>query len=435
MGKIYQGELAALLVEKCELEQKKAQHFVTAFVKAIQLGLEADRMVKIRGFGTFKVVDVGSRESINVNTGERVVIEGHSKLTFLPDNAMKDLVNRPFSQFDTVILNDGVDFSDLDSAEVEEEQVLPSEEEVVLSPEEDLASPSDEEPVSSSEEEQGPTSEEEAAPSLEEENPSELLDKMEAIPTDSSDESEEKPEISPDETDETPEISPDESEDINIPVSVEEVVSVKPSATLTEPTTPTIPTEPTSSTESFAILEAPLPSPERNWRKYLLVSVIALALGFGGGYLVGRQSLAVPVAQEEKAPIPKQETTAQQAVVVADAPLVQEEPVETPSAQPSQDAPTSEEPIWEKYNNMDRRTHDGFYYIMGLDRVEKARQGDTPGRIAKRVFGASEMACYIEVFNGFDGQTILEEGTEVRIPKVEPKKTVRKRLQQQQNNQ
>ena len=128
MGKIYQGELAALLVEKCELEQKKAQHFVTAFVKAIQLGLEADRMVKIRGFGTFKVVDVGSRESINVNTGERVVIEGHSKLTFLPDNAMKDLVNRPFSQFDTVILNDGVDFSDLDSAEVEEEQVLPSEE-------------------------------------------------------------------------------------------------------------------------------------------------------------------------------------------------------------------------------------------------------------------------------------------------------------------
>ena len=413
MGKIYQGELAALLVEKCELEQKKAQHFVTAFVKAIQLGLEADRMVKIRGFGTFKVVDVGSRESINVNTGERVVIEGHSKLTFLPDNAMKDLVNRPFSQFDTVILNDGVDFSDLDSAEVEEEQVLPSEEEVVLSPEEDLASPSDEEPVSSSEEELGPTSEEEAAPSLEEENPSELLDKMEAIPTDSS----------------------DESEDINIPVSVEEVVSVKPSATLTEPTTPTIPTEPTSSTESSAIPEAPLPSPERNWRKYLLVSVIALALGFGGGYLVGRQSLAVPVAQEEKAPIPKHETTAQQAVVVADAPLVQEEPVETPSAQPSQDAPTSEEPIWEKYNNMDRRTHDGFYYIMGLDRVEKARQGDTPGRIAKRVFGASEMACYIEVFNGFDGQTILEEGTEVRIPKVEPKKTVRKRLQQQQNNQ
>ncbi len=413
MGKIYQGELAALLVEKCELEQKKAQHFVTAFVKAIQLGLEADRMVKIRGFGTFKVVDVGSRESINVNTGERVVIEGHSKLTFLPDNAMKDLVNRPFSQFDTVILNDGVDFSDLDSAEVEEEQVLPSEEEVVLSPEEDLASPSDEEPVSSSEEELGPTSEEEAAPSLEEENPSELLDKMEAIPTDSS----------------------DESEDINIPVSVEEVVSVKPSATLTEPTTPTTPTEPTSSTESSAIPEAPLPSPERNWRKYLLVSVIALALGFGGGYLVGRQSLAVPVAQEEKAPIPKQETTAQQAVVVADAPLVQEEPVETPSAQPSQDAPTSEEPIWEKYNNMDRRTHDGFYYIMGLDRVEKARQGDTPGRIAKRVFGASEMACYIEVFNGFDGQTILEEGTEVRIPKVEPKKTVRKRLQQQQNNQ
>ena len=115
---------------------------------------------------------------------------------------------------------------------------------------------------------------------------------------------------------------------------------------------------------------------------------------------------------------------------------------ETEEATPEpvvQETPKAEEPAaqvgdreWERYNEMDPRTKNGYYYIMGLDRMEKVREGDNTARISKRVFGAAEMACYIEVFNGISASTALEPGTEIKVPKVEPKKSVNKRLQQQQ---
>ena len=139
------------------------------------------------------------------------------------------------------------------------------------------------------------------------------------------------------------------------------------------------------------------------------------------------------------------------APAVAESPAPQVAQTTTPSSQPqpAEEQPAEEEktttepqtpeneatPIWEKYNDMDPRTKSGYYYITGLDRTEKAKAGDTSARISRRVFGAVELACYIEVFNGIDGRTVLEEGTEVKIPKIEPKKTVKKRLEQQNNQQ
>ena len=93
------------------------------------------------------------------------------------------------------------------------------------------------------------------------------------------------------------------------------------------------------------------------------------------------------------------------------------------------------EPEWEFYNKMDARTRDGAYYIMGLDRVEKARAGDNARKIAKRVYGGEQMSCYIEVYNGISGNEVLEEGTEVRIPKIQTKQSVKKKLQQQKQQQ
>ena len=115
-------ELAAVLVAKGGLKKKDAERFAMTVFDIVKDGLAADRLVKIKGLGTFKLIDIDSRESVNVNTGERVLIEGHEKVTFTPDTAMKDLVNKPFSQFETVVLNEGVDFSEMTPEEEDDDE-------------------------------------------------------------------------------------------------------------------------------------------------------------------------------------------------------------------------------------------------------------------------------------------------------------------------
>ena len=112
MGKVTIQEIASKLIAQNGLSKKEATLFINMMFETIREALERDKMVKVKGLGTFKIIDVESRESVNVNTGERVLIEGHNKITFTPDALMKELVNKPFSQFETVVLNEGVDFKD-----------------------------------------------------------------------------------------------------------------------------------------------------------------------------------------------------------------------------------------------------------------------------------------------------------------------------------
>lgn len=100
------------LSKKSGLSVKEADSFVSAIFEVVNNGLKEDKITKVKGLGTFKLLAVKPRESINVNTGERVLIEGHNKVSFTPDSFMKELVNKPFSQFETVILNDGVEFAE-----------------------------------------------------------------------------------------------------------------------------------------------------------------------------------------------------------------------------------------------------------------------------------------------------------------------------------
>lgn len=106
-------DLVNLLAQKNGLSRKKNVQFVNELVDLINEVLKDEKLLKISGLGTFKVIDTKDRESVNVQTGDRFVIEGRNKITFTPDAAMRELVNRPFSQFETVVLNDGVDFSDI----------------------------------------------------------------------------------------------------------------------------------------------------------------------------------------------------------------------------------------------------------------------------------------------------------------------------------
>ena len=128
MGKISFYEMARVLVEHNGLEPNIANEFVKTMFDIIQERLTIDQQVKVKGLGTFKIVEVEPRESINVNTGERILIEGHSKISFTPDSTMKELINKPFSQFETVVLNDGVNFED---AKTEEQPVAEGERSVV----------------------------------------------------------------------------------------------------------------------------------------------------------------------------------------------------------------------------------------------------------------------------------------------------------------
>ena len=120
MGKLTIQEIAKVLVEKSGLQQRDANQFATEMFAVILQRLQEGDQVKVKGLGTFKIISVEARESISVRTGERVVIEGHDKVSFTPDNMMKELVNKPFSQFETVVLNDGVAFSDMEEQPEEE---------------------------------------------------------------------------------------------------------------------------------------------------------------------------------------------------------------------------------------------------------------------------------------------------------------------------
>ena len=129
-------DLASLLAEKHGISHKEAEMFVSLLFDIAKGALHAQKQVKIKGLGTFKLTSVSSRESIDVNTGQRILIEGRDKVSFTPDAAMKNLVNRPFAQFETVILKDDVDFTDIDKKydEKVEEEALPTEEPVQETP-------------------------------------------------------------------------------------------------------------------------------------------------------------------------------------------------------------------------------------------------------------------------------------------------------------
>ena len=377
MGKIFMAELADMLAQKAGISKREAQQFLTDFVETIQDGVNNDKLVKIKGLGTFKVIDVDARESVNVNTGERVTIDSHQKLTFTPDAAMKELVNKPFSQFETVVLNDGVEFDD--EPEVEEPTIAEETPEPIVEP----TPETEPEPVVVPEPEPEPTI-------VPEPEPEPVI-----VP-----EPEPEPVIVPEpEPDPMPEPEPEAD-----PAPVEEEVAE----------------EAEEKSASY-------------WWLWLLIAIIACVISFAGGYLYGRH-MEMQELFSEDAPT---DTTAVQAAPVVEVkdtakvdtmqvkPEVEEAEVKEPEVkQPEPDVKKPEpEPEWKKYEAMDVRVRTGAYGIVGTDRMEKVRPGDTMKRIARRTLGEG-MECYIEVYNNMTTSD-LKEGEEVKIPLLKLKKYLR----------
>lgn len=124
MNKIGTKELVQSLVDKHGLSKEDAEKFVGLMIDVLNDGLHYEKQVKIKGLGTFKVTSVAARKSVDVNTGEPIVIEGRDKIQFTPDNSLRDQVNKPFAQFETVVVNDGVDFSEIDKKYSDEDSTL-----------------------------------------------------------------------------------------------------------------------------------------------------------------------------------------------------------------------------------------------------------------------------------------------------------------------
>ena len=397
MGRLTINSLAKLLMQKHGLDKNEALQFLTAVFETVQYGLQKDKQVKVKGLGTFKVIEVEARESINVNTGERLLIESHSKITFVPDTAMKDLVNKPFSSFETVILNDGVNFDDMETAS----QVVKKEIETLI-----------EQPDGDDETMEEQVMEPEVGVEYESEtNTDEMTPLLEMVDVQDSQE------------EGTVESSSEES-------PIEE--SPTEESPIEEPPTEDPPIE---EENDYGMNAKPK---ERKWL-WPVLFVLGCAASFFLGYQSSRYFEPKPYYQNiDTILVEDTILIAGDSVAVADSLKADDmtlDSLTTNSMEASSVTKEVSEPEvdYRKYEEMDARVRTGAYRIVGTERVVKSTPGETLGYISGRMLGP-DMVCYVEVYNGLKSSNkALEAGTEIKIPKLELKK--KKKKNKDNNNQ
>ena len=416
-------DLAKYLSKKHKIQQKEAERFLTALVDVLNEGLHYEKLVKVKGLGTFKVIEVKNRESVDVNTGERILIEGRPKITFTPDAVMKDLVNKPFAQFETVVLNEGVTFDNL------------SEE-----PEVEL------------------TEEPEPQPEIEQ-----LI--------------EEKPAPEPEVEEEQPEIVEEQPEEIMVPEeTVTETVVPLAEMPVSEVEEPEMPEE--ALTEETALPEVEEPNkPEdseysedsenseysensdnsdnfepkscKSWIGWLLGMIAVGALMYFVGYHFGKQSaqavqepqvVAADTTSVEKTQAPadtvankvEDEKAAAQAAAAkakadsiaqveayAKAEAAKKAAYEAEVKKQQEEATTQSFATDSKaLTNARNIVRTGAYNIVGTQQSVVVRKGQTLERISKTYLGPG-MEVYVMVHNGV---TEAKEGSTLKIPKLQVKK-------------
>ena len=399
MGKISIQDLSSVLVEKRGLSKKDASNFITEMFDIVQQELEKDKIVKIKGLGTFKIIDVDDRESVNVNTGERVLIEGHGKITFTPDSLMKELVNKPFSQFETVVLNDGVEFEE---------------------PKEEVAEPQD------------TSNADPSSMALVDFGLGNVKADLSSFPVIGDDIKKDTDGIveKPAKKEVVAEKPAAEAPVVEKPA--EEPAAEKPSEDLSA-------ADPASDgigDEDVVYDDEEADSGSKSWLWVLIGCVVGLACGYLlGNYFPFTASSQEPQPQEQVAPA--KPVVAQKDSVLTDSLETVGEPAEevakaAEAAKPEEsakaDAPkAAEDPTAElsaKYAAKDNRVRLGAYHIVGTDKVIKAKEGQTLGKISRTYLGP-DMECYMEVYNDMKASDVLKAGQEVKIPKLVWKRAAR----------
>lgn len=458
--------IADTVAKKHKITVKEAEKFVSAMFDVMNEGLKTDKLVKVKGLGTFKVQAVKPRESVNVNTGERVLIEGHDKVSFTPDATMKELVNKPFAQFETVVLNDGVDFTDIDS-KYENEATLENADETTVST--NNAAIPDTKVVSSNEEETTDSTNETANGAQEttiEQYTSTVKDSVETVSEPEKDhkivvakqevaiETEAEPIKNTSETTEEEPIPLVETQPENIaeeptvtaemPIATEqkledanqtqpENIAEEPIATPETPVATEQKLESANQTQPENIVKEPIATPETpvtteqkqketaekpkkiNWLMWSAIGFFVIAIMYFFGYKFGKDAAlrdnAVAVsAQPKSKPTAKAKQTKQHSSAkVAQTTTKQIQPTPKQVQSPIDDT--------EKFKQLsnDKRIRYGAYDIIGIEKVVVLKKGQTMQSYSRKALGP-DMVAYFQVLNN---ATTMVAGDTMKVPKVE----------------
>lgn len=406
MAKLTIQDISKILTEKSGLQSRQASKFATEIFSIILERLQEGEQVKVKGLGTFKVVTVEARESVNIRTGERIMIEEHDKVTFTPDTLMRELVNKPFSQFETVVLNDGVVFDD-ETSEEKEEPLTDEDENLPLEKRPLVDYVTDED----SDEEQEPDSGEES--SVNEESDEEDNTVIETP--------EEEPIV--DESDNAD--SADDSENADASDAADN-------------------TDAEDSADDDVVYDDDEEANKHSWVKWLLAILAVLALMAASAYCGYKYAMSemTPVldmqnekdAQSVKTVLEQpidtvtkvKDTVTVSEPMEASEPVKQSKPVEEVKpmeiAKPDKVAKAKEVvEASDPYAAKDERVRLGAYRIVGTLNVITVQPGQTFYSICKGNLGP-DMECYVEVYNNFPRNPQIKVGQKIKIPKLELKK-------------
>ena len=386
-------DLARIVAEKQGITRAESELFVAAMFELLKSTLNTDDQVKVKGLGTFKIQTVKSRSSINVNTGERVVIDSHDKIAFTPDKAMAESVNKPFGHFETVVLNDGVVFDDMEDTPDTADNTVAQPAEV----------PVQEEIVAVTEPQLMESAEEVERKTVQTQTPLETAD--------TAHEQVEKTAVA-----DTIQKQVEDTHVIQEPQPEEIVSAVQIPLTVTDVQ------ENSNPAEDNDIVE----DKEKSNRGIYILFGILLAAFFAAGFFTGRMTMDDAVAAKSDTPVKK--VVAKKVVKAAPKPVVTKDidtvktertKMDIAEQQPAELSVKEKEEIPATSYDSDPRIRTGAYRITGIDKTVTVSSGQTLEGISKTYLGPG-MECYVEAVNG--GIKEVKEGQIIKIPALKVKK-------------
>ena len=459
MSKFSLNTLGKLLADKSGLSQVEAELFIRKMFDVCNQGLDADKQVKIKWLGTFKVQATKDRESINVNTGERFTIEGRDKLTFTPDNILKEIVNKPFAQFETVVVNDGVDFDEIDEKFGEEQTEDAPEQVIDFLDEEKTATPNPEVVVIGSEKEKEKEAEDELAKQIAIEQAK--LEKLKQAQLEQERIQKEKQEQERLEQEKLEQERLEQERLKQERLEQEKLELAQQQQALKAVVEPAVPASDESEEEEEEEEEESSNSHHIVIPRYLVVAVclIVVALIGGMGWFafnygqmtaqrdhlamqlnqyhqapakkVPAKPAAAPLSQEQKLRQKAMEDSIRMAKTAEAVKLAENSDEESANAEKAKQAEAkakaeakdkAEEKAASKIASSqydkDARVRTGAYRIIGVAQTVTVGAGQTLEQISTRYLG-SGMECYVEALNG---TSTVKAGQKIKIPKLELKK-------------
>lgn len=463
MSKFSLNTLGKLLADKSGLSQVEAELFIRKMFDVCNQGLDADKQVKIKWLGTFKVQATKDRESINVNTGERFTIEGRDKLTFTPDNILKEIVNKPFAQFETVVVNDGVDFDEIDEKFGEEQTEDAPAQVIDFLDEEKTATPNPEVVVIGSEKEKEKEAEDELAKQIAIEQAK--LERLKQAQLEQERIQKEKQEQERLEQERLEQERLEQEKLEQERLEQEKLELAQQQQALKAVVEPAVPASDESEEEEEEEEEESSNSHHIVIPRYLVVAVclIVVALIGGMGWFafnygqmtaqrdhlamqlnqyhqapakkVPTKPAAAPLSQEQKLRQKAMEDSIRMAKTAEAIKLAEKSDEESANAEKAKqteakakaeakektkdkDEEKATSKIASSQYDKDARVRTGAYRIIGVAQTVTVGAGQTLEQISTRYLG-SGMECYVEALNG---TSTVKAGQKIKIPKLELKK-------------